>query len=384
MTFLHDMLAWLAGGDRHYMTLSHCMQGDVLWITLTVVLDLAVAAGYALIALHWWRNQHHLRNREARTALARMRNIFLFCGLCGYLFIPIKMVWPAWRLYDMFMIVLVVSTWRYAWNARDLKVVYRELGRSERLHGELTDLREQNHRRSRFLNAVSHDLRTPLHALSLQVQLAREALTSGDNVATQRALAVMEDCQQQAADLLDRFLELGRLDGHAEPVCPTEFDISDLARRIATELRPRAEAKGLDLRCRVPTEMTVRTDRQMVMRLLMNLLENAVTHTRDGSVEVVVAREGTGLRLEVSDTGPGIPPDVQEAIFDEFYQLANRAREVGKGFGLGLAIARRLALQLGGDIQLDSSTGQGATFVVLLPEVITDAERAGQLDAVAS
>src|SRR5262245_19539486 len=128
MSAINDVLHWFSGSGR-YHDLIHCMGRDTLWITITVILDLALAPGYGLIAFHWWKNQRLLPGgAPARRALGNMRNIFLFCGICGYIFIPVKMVWPAWRLYDFFMLVLAYFTWRYAWRARDLRVVYRELG----------------------------------------------------------------------------------------------------------------------------------------------------------------------------------------------------------------------------------------------------------------
>src|SRR3954468_729353 len=131
-------------GDGRYSTLYHCMGGDTFWIVATVVLDVAVAAGYLLIARHWWVNERTLpRHLPARRALGNMRNIFVFCGICGYAFIPIKMVWPAWRLYDLFMVMLVYFTWKYAWKAKDLKVIYGELGRSNRLEKELEKTKEE-------------------------------------------------------------------------------------------------------------------------------------------------------------------------------------------------------------------------------------------------
>src|SRR6266566_598994 len=127
MDWLHSLSAWFTGGSHQYMPLFHCMGHDTFWVALTVTLDVLVAAGYAVITMHWWRNQRTLPPSPARSALGNMRNIFAFCGICGYLFIPIKMVWPAWRLYDFFMLFLAYTTWRYAWNARDLKVIYNEL-----------------------------------------------------------------------------------------------------------------------------------------------------------------------------------------------------------------------------------------------------------------
>ena len=110
MTVFGDLFQWLSGGPDGYMSLTHCMKGDTFWIILTVMLDLAVTLGYILIARHWWENEKSLPNSQAKLALRNMKQIFLFCGICGYLFIPIKMFWPAWRLYDLFMIGLVFFT----------------------------------------------------------------------------------------------------------------------------------------------------------------------------------------------------------------------------------------------------------------------------------
>src|SRR5215212_5280768 len=162
------LLDWFSGGTSHpYMRLRDCMSGDWPWIALTIGLDLLVAAGYIVIALHWWRNQKLSGPTPAKAALGNMRNIFLFCGLCGYIFIPIKMYWPAWRLYDLVMIALVYFTWRYAFSAHKLKVIYSELGKTARLSTDLQESRAQSQRKTYFLNAISHDLRTPLNGLIL-------------------------------------------------------------------------------------------------------------------------------------------------------------------------------------------------------------------------
>src|SRR6476619_2015616 len=126
MELLHQLSDWFTGGSYHYHTLFYCMQHDTFWVAITVTLDIAVATGYVIIAMHWWKNQKRVPPTPARNALGNIRNIFIFCGICGYAFIPIKMFWPAWRLYDIFMMVLVYFTWRYAVQAKDLKVVYNE------------------------------------------------------------------------------------------------------------------------------------------------------------------------------------------------------------------------------------------------------------------
>ena len=114
MEWLRAAYLWFSGGPEQYHTLSHCMHGQTFWIAATVALDVAVAVGYAFIAYHWWTNERTLPPSPARRALATMRSIFTFCGICGYAFIPLKLVWPAWRLYDLFMLGLVFYTWRYA------------------------------------------------------------------------------------------------------------------------------------------------------------------------------------------------------------------------------------------------------------------------------
>src|SRR5580658_1297515 len=179
---------WLSGGENQYMRLYGCMKHDVFWISLTIALDFSIAIGYVVIAWHWWRNQRNLPDVPAKRVLANIRNIFIFCGLCGYLFIPIKMVWPAWRLYDFFLMFLTYSTWRYVLSATNMKVVYSELGRTSELAAELERSQQESSRKSQFLNALSHDLRTPLNGLSLQATLADMAAQKDDKQALQQAL----------------------------------------------------------------------------------------------------------------------------------------------------------------------------------------------------
>src|SRR5580704_17401927 len=169
---LNPILRWFSGGADHpYMPLYHCMSQDTFWVAVTVILDISVAIGYGLIAIHWWKNGRNVVHSPAKRALATIRNIFVFCGICGYLFIPVKMVWPAWRLYDMFMLALVFYTWRYALNTKNLKVVYSAISRSNQLAEDLAKSREESKRKSFFLNAISHDLRTPLNGLLLHADL---------------------------------------------------------------------------------------------------------------------------------------------------------------------------------------------------------------------
>jgi signal transduction histidine kinase len=360
---------WFAG-DGRYQTLYHCMGGDNVWIATTIVLDVIVAAGYLLIAKHWWVNERTLPDVPARRALRSMRNIFLFCGLCGYAFIPIKMFWPAWRLYDVFMLALAYFTWKYAWGAKDLKVIYAELGKNTKLQAELDKTREESRQKSFFLNAISHDLRTPLNGLTLQASLAEIHFAGDDRDGLRQSLVEMKASAKATADLLDSLLEFARLDWASDPVTPTTFPLAEAVDAAAGLSRTAAEQKGLDLRNLCPAGLTVTTDRLKLERVLANLICNAVKFTPGGSVRVE-AQPGTGgVELHVIDTGVGIAPENRDRLFDEFFQVHNHERDRRKGFGLGLTIARRLARQLGGDIQVDSAPGRGSRFTVLLPGVL--------------
>lgn len=357
---------WFSGYGR-YMRLGDCMGGDVLWIWLTVGLDLAVAAGYMLIAKHWWENQRAIPDGPAKRALATMKNIFVFCGICGYLFIPIKMVWPAWRLYDIFMAVLVYLTWRYAWGARDLKVVYSELKRTTQLAAELERSQAEARQKSFFLNSISHDLRTPLNGLTLQAQLAEVQLEGQDPAALRETLTEIRAAARATADLLDSFLELGRLDWAHDRASPSTFDLRALFRQVVVTLRAEAERRGLALRMADLPETPVTTDRLKLERILHNLVANAIKFTDRGGVTLGARAQGDTLTIDVEDTGVGIAPADAERIFDEFYQVQNRERDRNKGFGLGLPIARRLARLLGGELVAESRPGLGSRFSVVLP-----------------
>ena len=367
---LGDVLRWFSGGSNPYMSLVHCMRGDTFWISLTVTLDLAVAAGYLLIARHWGHNEKALPASPAKLALGNMKQIFLFCGTCGYLFIPIKLYWPAWRLYDGFMVALVFFTWRYALNARQLRVVYHELSRTGQLAFELEELRAESKRKTFFLNAVSHDLRTPLNGLMLQAELAELSVKTDDVETLRESLREIKACARTTADLLGSFLELGRLDWSDDSNRESSFPIADLIAQVVNSARPSAEAKKIDLRIDCPEHLLFRTDRVKLERILQNLVVNGVKFTEQGRVEVVVKSTGRDAVLLVNDTGVGISEKQRETIFEEFYQVNNCERDSTKGFGLGLSIARRLARQLRGDLVVESEVGRGSTFSVLLNGIV--------------
>jgi two-component system, sensor histidine kinase len=135
---------------------------------------------------------------------------------------------------------------------------------------------------------------------------------------------------------------------------------------VASPHRARADQKGLRLLCSIPSRTIVATDRIRLERILSNLIDNAIKYTKNGVVELVVERRTTELAIHVADTGEGIAAANQVAIFDDFFQVRNGERDSRKGYGLGLAIARRLAHQLGGDLTVESTPGRGSRFTLHL------------------
>jgi signal transduction histidine kinase len=366
MHWLDSIGRWFAGGATPYHDLFHCMRGDRFWIAVTIILDLAVASGYVVIALHWRANQVRLRNQRAKTALGRMKNIFFFCGLCGYIFIPIKMFWPAWRLYDAFMAVLAYVTWRYALDSRNLNVVYNELNRSDQLEADLIATKEESRRKSHFLNAVSHDLRTPLNGLVLQCNYASLSLQNGDMQAARDALAEANEGARATARLLNSFLDLARLDSGEFTNDLTTFRPIDVIQTAIEAVAGEARIKGLQIELKMHETLEICTDRFKFERILLNLLSNAVKFTEQGNVTIGWSQMGNDVRIDVTDTGPGISLDDQARIFEEFFQSRNVARDPKLGVGLGLTIARGLVRQLGGDIRVTSELGHGSRFSVFL------------------
>lgn len=217
--------------------------------------------------------------------------------------------------------------------------------------------------KSRFLAAASHDLRQPLHALTLLVAALKERLSSGE---TQQLVRHIETSALAMQELLNALLDLSRLDAGVVVAHPECFPLARVLQGIQRQFAPLAAEKGLVLQVRT-TQSWSYSDPVLVERILINLVANAIRYTETGWVSVGARLEGDGLRLEVWDTGPGIPKDYQDKIFEEYFQLVNPERSRDKGLGLGLAIVARLARLLGTPVNVYSEPGKGSCFSIRLP-----------------
>jgi signal transduction histidine kinase/CheY-like chemotaxis protein len=224
-----------------------------------------------------------------------------------------------------------------------------------------------NNSKSRFLAAASHDLRQPLHALSLySATLSLRAASTDEREIAERigkALASL-------SALLDALLDVSKLDAGAVEVRPSQFNVRDLIERVEGEYRSLARAKGLDFRV-ASANAEVITDRLLLERVVRNLVDNAVKHTASGGITLAAERGERSVRIAVRDTGAGIPASERERIFEEFYQLGNPERDRAQGLGLGLAIVKRLIQLLGLELEVESIEARGSSFTVVVP--MTDA-----------
>ena len=235
-----------------------------------------------------------------------------------------------------------------------------------RLNSELTrakaDAEDANLSKTRFLAAASHDILQPLNA----ARLYSSALLDRDRKQGDESLAENVATSLEAVeDILTTLLDISRLDAGAMKPELTGFALDDLLHQLRIELEPLAKEKGLRLTF-VKTSLAVRSDRRLLRRLLQNLISNAIKYTPEGRVLVGCRRKKGKVRIEVRDTGLGIPLSQQKTIFREFKRLDEGAR-VARGLGLGLSIVERIARLLRHPLKLSSEPGRGSLFSVELP-----------------
>jgi len=222
-----------------------------------------------------------------------------------------------------------------------------------------------NQAKSKFLAAASHDLRQPIHAQGLFL----EVLSRTEQSAHQQALLASARAASEAtSELLNALLDFSRIEAGVIKPQLQHFRLQPLLNKIENELAPQADTKDIVYRSR-ETQVAVHSDPMLLELILRNLVSNAIRYTDHGGVLVACRQHGDQAVLEIWDTGVGIAPAHQTEVFREFHQLGNPERDRRKGLGLGLAIADGLARTLGHELSLASIPGKGSVFRVSLPIV---------------
>jgi Na+/proline symporter/signal transduction histidine kinase/CheY-like chemotaxis protein len=243
-------------------------------------------------------------------------------------------------------------------RTEELTRLNKELGRAK------AEADEANISKTRFLAAASHDILQPLNA----ARLYATSLVEREQGSDEAKLAGNVDASLEAVEeILGALLDISRLDTGAMQPELTNFRIGDLFGQLKLEFAPLAAEKGLDLSF-LPCSLNVRSDRRLLRRLLQNLVSNAIKYTPKGRVLVGCRRLKGKIRIEVHDTGLGIPASQQKIIFREFQRLDRGAR-AARGLGLGLSIVERIGRVLGHRIGLHSKSRKGSTFSVDVPTI---------------
>jgi len=214
----------------------------------------------------------------------------------------------------------------------------------------------------RLLAAISHDLRQPLQSLSLFANVLEGEAQSERG---EKAVAALKMSVERMGQLLEAILGLARLDMRVGVAERRAVGLDEVLAPVVGEMRPQAEAKGLGLRY-VPSSARAMSDPVLLGTMTRNLVANALRYTERGRVLVGCRRRRGAVEIWVCDTGIGIAPEKQALIFEEFYQVANHARDFRQGVGLGLAIVDRLARMLGHRVGLVSNPGRGSCFTIQL------------------
>ena len=224
---------------------------------------------------------------------------------------------------------------------------------------------ELSRSKSRFLTSASHDLRQPAHALGMFV--ARMAELPHDEQ-TKHLVASMDAAVRAMQDMLDGFFDISRLDSEQTHVSLAAFPIQGILEKLRDSVGRAANDKGLHLRLR-PSEHWVESDPGLLLRILLNLVNNAVRYTQQGTILVAcrTTNDGTRLRIEVRDSGVGIPARHHEDIFQEFFQVDNPERDRSKGLGVGLSIVDRACRLLNHPLSMRSAPGAGTCITVTVP-----------------
>ncbi|MBA2686911.1 MAG: hypothetical protein H0U64_02305 [Gemmatimonadaceae bacterium] len=237
--------------------------------------------------------------------------------------------------------------------------------------GARTAAVEANRAKSQFLTTMSHELRTPLNAIGGYSQLLAMGIHGPVTREQEETLHRIDRSQRHLLGLINDILNLARLEAGKLDYNIRSVDVGDIMRDITPMIEPQMAAKKIRHRAAIPSGVCVSADRDKLQQILLNILSNAIKFTGEGgSIDVETAPEPGNedvVRISISDTGRGIPPDKTDAIFEPFTQVDASHSRAEQGSGLGLAISRDLARGMAGDIKVTSKLGIGSTFVISLP-----------------
>jgi signal transduction histidine kinase len=241
---------------------------------------------------------------------------------------------------------------------------------NELLRRQHIELEQASALKSQFLANISHEFRTPLNAILGYTHMLLHGVSGAVTDPQRKSLTRIDSNSRHLLALINDILDITRIEAGRMPLNVTTFRVAELVNEVMSELEPIIRRSNLTVATRMRgTIPLLKTDRQKVKQIVLNLLSNALKFTPTGAVTIAVTFDPNArtTAIAVSDTGVGIPEESQGKIFEDFRQLDNSPTRGYGGTGLGLSICRRLAQMLGGSIELRSKVGDGSTFTLLLP-----------------
>jgi signal transduction histidine kinase len=213
---------------------------------------------------------------------------------------------------------------------------------------------------------MSHELRTPLNGILGYAELLREELPPGEPRDFAR---IIHDSGLHLLALVNQILQLNKIEAGKERLVLSKVELRPLLVQVLNAHRSSARAKGLALESEIAPDLPehIECDQVKLLQVLNNLLHNAIKFTNSGWVHLAATPTANGVRFDVSDTGPGIAPEVQSQVFEKFFQVDSSSARPTDGTGLGLALVRELVELMRGEVTLQSLVGSGTTFSFTIP-----------------
>lgn len=343
---LYFGLLWVYAISFFYLEDSFGLQ--IFLSTIALVFTI----GSVMVGVYWFPMFYLL----AVPVLVALIVRFLMIGTIEYIALAALVLWT----------LLMSGTMAKMLNARvrsEMRLRHESALLNESLKQKTTEAELATMAKSNFLAAASHDLRQPVHALSLFIDVLKEAESETERKKIYPSIDLSLEALRK---LFDALLDISRLDAQVVQPEVSHFDISAVVLKLASEFNSTAKDKGLKLKVHTRSAIVI-SDRILLERVIRNLLANAIHYTNSGSVLLSTRKRGDHILLQVWDTGIGIPEDRKEDIFIEFLQLHNTHRDRSQGLGLGLAIVQRLCDILEHRIDLSSALGKGTVFNICLP-----------------
>jgi signal transduction histidine kinase len=242
---------------------------------------------------------------------------------------------------------------------------------NELLRRQALELEQASTAKSQFLANVSHELRTPLNAILGYAAMTLQGVSGELSAPQRRNLSRIDANARHLLTLINEILDITRIEAGRMPIQVVAFNLADLVREVTTELEPIIARSRLEVISKLGDVPTLRTDRQKVKQILVNLLSNALKFTQKGSITIKAQMSGkNSISVSVVDTGIGIPRSDHVRIFEDFRQVDQTPRRAYGGTGLGLSICRRLVAMLRGTLKVESRPGHGSTFILTIPTTL--------------